>query len=108
MEWNLYWMLKVRLFLGMSPVGMFSQGKKANRLRRGAPAVVDRQCKKVRMMMEMEMEMEEKMTELLGERIWLSCRWSKVGGRRGKILRRDPGADQEGSRRLEIILLQKC
>ena len=83
------------------------QGKKANRLRRGAPAVVDRQCKKVVMMMEMEEKMT-KMTELLGQRIWWSCRWSKVGGRRGKILRRDPGADQEGSRRLEIILLQKC
>ena len=103
----MYWMLKVRLFLGMSPVGMFSQGKKANRLRRGVPAVVDRQCKKVRMMMEMEEKMT-KMTELLEQRIWLSCRWSKVGGRRGKILRRDPGADQEGSRHLEIILLQKC
>ena len=91
----------------MSPVGRFLQGKKANRLRRGAPAVVDRRCKKVRMMMEMEKRVT-KMAELLEQRIWWSCRWSKVGGRRGKILRRDPGADQEGSRRLEIILLQKC
>ena len=92
----------------MSPVGRFLQGKKANRLRRGAPAVVDRQCKKVRMMMEMVEKRVTKMTELLEQRIWMSCRWSKVEGRRGKIWRRDPGADQEGSRRLEIILLQKC
>jgi len=42
-----------------------------------------------------------KMTELLEQRIWLSCRRSKVGGKRGKILRRDPGADLEGSRRLQ-------
>ena len=90
----------------MSPVGRFLQGKKANRLRRGAPAVVDRQCKKVRMMM--EVEKMTKTAELLGQKIWWSCKWSKVGGRRGKILRRDPGADQEGSRRLEIILSQKC
>jgi len=36
------------------PVGRFLQGKKANRLRRGAPAVVDRRCKKVMIMVMME------------------------------------------------------
>ena len=43
-----------KTFLGMSPVGRFLQGKKANRLRRGAPAVVDRRCKKVMIMVMME------------------------------------------------------
>ena len=92
----------------MSPVGRFSQGKKANRLRRGVPAVVDRQCKKVMMMMEMEEKRVTKMTELLGQRIWSSCRWSKVEDRRDKILRRGPGADLEGSRHLGNVHLQKC
>ena len=45
---------QVKVFFGMSPVGRFSQGKKANRLRRGAPAVVDRRCKKVMIMVMME------------------------------------------------------